>query len=210
MRIRDPKTTALIFASGKMVRPRLRTRTRNTLCALKTRVPHCGDAARALLCATARRAHVAARHAWLHARCVAGCQALGVTHARARPRRLRPQVCTGAKTEAMAKLAARKYARIIQKLGFPAQFKARAPPCAPHKRNRGLVLTLCARQRQQDFTIQNIVASCDVKFPIRLEGLAYAHASFANVRRPTRACLCACRLSPDSLCLSLSRSLCAV
>ena len=30
--------------------------------------------------------------------------------------------------------------------------------------------------------MQNIVASCDVKFPIKLEGLAFAHASFANVR----------------------------
>ena len=60
---------------------------------------------------------------------------------------------------------------------------------------------LCATQ--QDFTIQNIVASCDVKFPIRLEGLAYAHASFANVRRPTRACLCACRLDL-TVCVSLS------
>jgi TATA-box binding protein (TBP) (component of TFIID and TFIIIB) len=39
------------------------------------------------------------------------------------------------------------------------------------------------RARSQDFTVQNIVASCDVKFPIRLEGLAYAHASFANARR---------------------------
>lgn len=50
MRIREPKTTALIFASGKMV-------------------------------------------------------------------------CTGAKSEQQSKLAARKYARIIQKLGFPAKFK---------------------------------------------------------------------------------------
>ncbi|OAE18675.1 hypothetical protein AXG93_4448s1100 [Marchantia polymorpha subsp. ruderalis] len=81
MRIREPKTTALIFASGKMV-------------------------------------------------------------------------CTGAKSEQQSKLAARKYARIIQKLGFPAQFK--------------------------DFKIQNIVASCDVKFPIRLEGLAYAHGHFSS------------------------------
>ncbi|KAK1583196.1 hypothetical protein Q3G72_021748 [Acer saccharum] len=40
-----------------------------------------------------------------------------------------------------------QYARIIQKLGFPARFK--------------------------DFKIKNIVGSCDVKFPIRLEGLAY-------------------------------------
>ncbi|ONM07657.1 TATA-binding protein1 [Zea mays] len=81
MRIREPKTTALIFASGKMV-------------------------------------------------------------------------CTGAKSEQQSKLAARKYARIIQKLGFPAKFK--------------------------DFKIQNIVGSCDVKFPIRLEGLAYSHGAFSS------------------------------
>ncbi|KAG6493168.1 hypothetical protein ZIOFF_048145 [Zingiber officinale] len=81
MRIREPKTTALIFASGKMV-------------------------------------------------------------------------CTGAKSEQQSKLAARKYARIIQKLGFPAKFK--------------------------DFKIQNIVGSCDVKFPIRLEGLAYSHGAFCS------------------------------
>ncbi|XP_073263028.1 uncharacterized protein [Populus alba] len=81
MRIREPKTTALIFASGKMV-------------------------------------------------------------------------CTGAKSEQQSKLAARKYARIIQKLGFAAKFK--------------------------DFKIQNIVGSCDVKFPIRLEGLAYSHGAFSS------------------------------
>ncbi|URD74671.1 hypothetical protein MUK42_08522 [Musa troglodytarum] len=81
MRIREPKTTALIFASGKMV-------------------------------------------------------------------------CTGAKSEHQSKLAARKYARIIQKLGFPAKFK--------------------------DFKIQNIVGSCDAKFPIRLEGLAYSHGAFCS------------------------------
>lgn len=63
-------------------------------------------------------------------------------------------VCTGAKTEDSSKLAARKYARIIQKLGFEAKFK--------------------------DFKIQNIVASCDVKFPIRLEGLACYHHAFAS------------------------------
>jgi transcription initiation factor TFIID TATA-box-binding protein len=82
MRIRDPKTTALIFSSGKMV-------------------------------------------------------------------------CTGAKSEADARLAARKYCRIVQKLGFPeAEFR--------------------------EFKVQNIVGSCDVKFPIRLEGLAYAHGYFAT------------------------------
>lgn len=81
MRIREPKTTALIFASGKMV-------------------------------------------------------------------------CTGAKSEELSKLAARKYARIIQKLGFPAKFT--------------------------DFKIQNIVGSCDVKFPIRLEGLAHDHSTYSS------------------------------
>ncbi|KAJ3318366.1 putative tubulin polyglutamylase ttll1 [Boothiomyces sp. JEL0866] len=81
MRIREPKTTALIFASGKMV-------------------------------------------------------------------------VTGAKSEEQSKLAARKYARIVQKLGFQAKFT--------------------------DFKIQNIVGSCDVKFPVRLEGLAFAHGHFSS------------------------------
>ncbi|EEH54565.1 transcription elongation-nucleosome displacement protein [Micromonas pusilla CCMP1545] len=63
-------------------------------------------------------------------------------------------VCTGAKTEALAREAARKYAKVISKLGFPAQFK--------------------------EFKIQNMVGSCDVKFPIRLEGLAWSHGHFAQ------------------------------
>lgn len=54
-------------------------------------------------------------------------------------------VVTGAKSEQLARVAARKYARIVQKVGVPAEFK--------------------------DFKIQNIVASCDVKFTIRLETL---------------------------------------
>ena len=63
---------------------------------------------------------------------------------------------TGTKNEDEARLAARKFARIIQKLGFPTRFI--------------------------DFKIQNIVGTCDVRFPIRLEGMAYEHASFSNVR----------------------------
>ncbi|CAL1527504.1 unnamed protein product [Lymnaea stagnalis] len=63
-------------------------------------------------------------------------------------------VCTGAKSEDQAKLAARKYARIVQKLNFPAKFL--------------------------DFKIQNMVGSCDVKFPIRLEGLVLTHAQFSS------------------------------
>lgn len=64
-------------------------------------------------------------------------------------------VCTGARSEEDSKLAARKYCRIVQKLGYTdAKFK--------------------------DFKIQNIVASSDVKFPIRLEGLAYSHGLFSS------------------------------
>eukprot|EP00033_Pygsuia_biforma_P003165 GCRY01003473.1.p1 GENE.GCRY01003473.1~~GCRY01003473.1.p1 ORF type:complete len:237 (+),score=13.51 GCRY01003473.1:71-712(+) len=81
MRIREPKTTALIFASGKMV-------------------------------------------------------------------------CTGAKGEDFSKLAARKYARVIQKLNFDTKFT--------------------------EFKVQNIVASTDVRFPIRLEGLHYAHSRYSS------------------------------
>ncbi|XP_023936524.1 TATA-box-binding protein [Bicyclus anynana] len=63
-------------------------------------------------------------------------------------------VCTGAKSEEDSRLAARKYARIIQKLGFSAKFL--------------------------DFKIQNMVGSCDVKFPIRLEGLVLTHGQFSS------------------------------
>lgn len=64
-------------------------------------------------------------------------------------------VCTGAKSEEKSKLAARKYARVVQKLGFPAKFS--------------------------DFQIQNMVGSVDVKFPIRLEGLVLTHGQFSRL-----------------------------
>jgi len=63
-------------------------------------------------------------------------------------------VCTGAKSEDDSRLAARKYARIIQKLGFEAKFA--------------------------DFKVQNMVGSCDVRFPIRLEGLVLTHNQFSS------------------------------
>ena len=100
MRIRDPKTTALIFASGKMV-------------------------------------------------------------------------VTGAKSEDDSRLASRKYARIVQKLGFDAKFS--------------------------EFKIQNIVGSCDVKFPIRLEGLAYSHGQFSSYEPEVRQCPQTQEASGDSL-----------
>ena len=82
MRIRDPKTTALIFSSGKMV-------------------------------------------------------------------------ITGAKSEEAAKVSCKKYTRIIQRLGY------------------GYAKFL-------EFKIQNIVASCDIHFPVRLESLAHAHNQFCS------------------------------
>ena len=63
-------------------------------------------------------------------------------------------VCTGARTEEESRQASRIYAKIILKLGFPVKF--------------------C------EFTVQNIVASCDVKFPIRLEGLANTYLKFCS------------------------------
>ncbi|KAI1729262.1 transcription factor TFIID (or TATA-binding protein, TBP) domain-containing protein [Ditylenchus destructor] len=63
-------------------------------------------------------------------------------------------VCTGAKSEETSRLAARKYARIVQKLGFNAKFT--------------------------EFKVQNMVGSCDVKFPIQLEGLCITHAQFST------------------------------
>jgi len=63
-------------------------------------------------------------------------------------------VCTGAKSEALARVATRKFAKILQKLGFPTQFK--------------------------EFQVQNMTGCCDLGFPIRLEGLAFAHSQFCQ------------------------------
>ncbi|XP_043252046.1 TATA-box-binding protein [Colletes gigas] len=63
-------------------------------------------------------------------------------------------VCTGARCEEDSYLATRKFARIIQKLGFPVKF--------------------------YNFKIQNIVATCDLKFPIKLENLNHIHGQFSS------------------------------
>lgn len=63
-------------------------------------------------------------------------------------------VVTGARSEGEAHLAARKYARVVQKIGFPARFI--------------------------DFAVQNVVASVDVRFAIRLEALVLTHAQFST------------------------------
>ncbi|GFG36280.1 hypothetical protein Cfor_00812 [Coptotermes formosanus] len=63
-------------------------------------------------------------------------------------------VITGARNEADSRLAARKYARIIQKLGFPVKFL--------------------------EFKVQNIVGTCDLRFPIRVENLNQMHGQFSS------------------------------
>jgi hypothetical protein len=64
------------------------------------------------------------------------------------------QSCLPFPSEEQSRLAARKYARVVQKLGFPARFL--------------------------DFKIQNMVGSCDVRFPIRLEALVLTHRQFSR------------------------------
>ncbi|EPB79889.1 transcription factor TFIID [Ancylostoma ceylanicum] len=63
-------------------------------------------------------------------------------------------VTTGAKSENASKQASRKFARIVQKVGFNVKFA--------------------------DFKIQNVVGSCDVRFSIQLEGLCIMHAQFST------------------------------
>lgn len=63
-------------------------------------------------------------------------------------------VCTGGRNEQSSLLALKKFARIIQKLGFNIKF--------------------------EEFTIQNLVATCDLKFPIKLENLNQMHNQFSS------------------------------
>jgi transcription initiation factor TFIID TATA-box-binding protein len=64
-------------------------------------------------------------------------------------------VVSGAKSTHNAALACRKFAYIVQKVGF-------------------------AVTNEIDFKVQNIVGTSDVGFPIRLEGLVYAHSTYAS------------------------------
>ena len=80
------------------------------------------------------------------------------------------------------RLAARKYARIVQKLGFPTKFK--------DFKIQNMVSFFLSRFRTWymffDHYLSIIaylftqVGSCDVKFPIRLEGLVLTHSQVKN------------------------------
>lgn len=62
---------------------------------------------------------------------------------------------TGVKSTHNARLAVQKFAVVVGKLGFTTQ-------------------------KEVDFKVQNIVGTSDLGFPIRLEGLVYAHSNFAS------------------------------
>lgn len=61
-------------------------------------------------------------------------------------------VCTGTKSEESSRLAARRFARIIQRLGYNVQFN--------------------------EFKVQNLVASCDCKFRLQLEERLHSSAKY--------------------------------
>lgn len=89
-------------------------------------------------------------------------------------------VCTGAKSEEDSRLAARKYARIIQKLGFPVRYLLLLNSFKLNLLSFLLFYICMFQAKFLDFKIQNMVGSCDVKFPIRLEGLVLTHAQFSR------------------------------
>jgi transcription initiation factor TFIID TATA-box-binding protein len=64
-------------------------------------------------------------------------------------------IVTGAKTKEDSKTGARKYVAIIQRCGFPDVAYG-------------------------DYKVQNMTASTDTGFPIRLEGLIFAHANYCT------------------------------
>lgn len=60
-------------------------------------------------------------------------------------------IVTGAKAKDDSETAAKKFSLILQRAGFPVRF--------------------------ENFTIQNITATCDCGFPISLEGFMYTYSS---------------------------------
>lgn len=98
-------------------------------------------------------------------------------------------VVTGAKSEDDSRLAARKYARIIQKLGFETKFT--------DFKIQNIVGSVSPRRRiRSQWRTDRPFPQCDVKFPIRLEGLAYGHGHFSSYEPEVRPLFSARRESP--------------
>lgn len=73
-------------------------------------------------------------------------------------------VVTGAETEELSKVAAKRFAKIVVKLGYSAKFK--------------------------DFKVQNLVGSCGVPFPLRLEIMAADYSMFSSYEPEVRPRAC--------------------
>jgi hypothetical protein len=146
MRIREPKTTALIFASGKMVC----SHSCRLLGAFVTLLWHPG-------------LHWCEERGAVQDSCSEGAALLDDCPPR----------------ELHSPCFRLQYAMIIKKIGYAeVLFKvSRTILNTGWLELRPLRPTLCL----QDFKIQNIVGSCDVRFPIRLEGLNYQHGLFCSV-----------------------------
>lgn len=65
-------------------------------------------------------------------------------------------IITGARSIEESVIATKKYVTIINKVGFPVKFM------------------------ESEFKIQNMTATCDLGFPIRLEGFLYANSANAT------------------------------
>lgn len=92
-------------------------------------------------------------------------------------------VCTGAKSEDDSRLAARKYARIIQKLGFQVRFGLSSfwgVLYCYFQMSNSIRFSRCLQAKFMDFKIQNIVGSIDVGFSIRLEYFHTCHSNFCS------------------------------
>ena len=85
-------------------------------------------------------------------------------------------------SENFSRLAARKYARVIQKLGFPVSKLPLTYLSLLRCIASNAFVRVCGpiKAKFTEFKIQNMVGSCDVKFPIRLEGLMHQHGQFAR------------------------------
>lgn len=86
-------------------------------------------------------------------------------------------VCTGARNEADANLGTRKFARIIQKLGYNVSL---AEPRKKMSHNYLNIILFFLKVKFTEFKVQNLVATVDLRFAIRLEKLNQNHGQFSS------------------------------
>ena len=87
-------------------------------------------------------------------------------------------VCTGARCEEDSLLAVKKFGRIIQKLGFSVSIWHQI--ISFYSLFERVIKFSFIQVKLTDFKIQNVVATADCKFPIRLENLSHKHGQFSS------------------------------